>query len=189
MGFEEKVLKSKELGAMVEFLTIQSSEQTEEEVRYKDINRKQIRFDLGDLATMLKIGKLIKPYGLKQYLVNVLSGSKFSFLRILAEKKLAKRGVSFLRSLYLKHPEKFASVNFSSNKKTRMLIINGIMIISEKVNQKTISLKDDKDDFLSELESFRTKFKEEEAKLKRQEALVKELTSEDAGKDLIGVGA
>ena len=37
--------------------------------------------------------------------------------------------------------------------------------------------------------SSRTKFKEEEAKLKRQEALVKELTSEDAGKDLIGVGA
>jgi hypothetical protein len=80
MGFEEKVLKSKELGAMVEFLTIQSSEQTEEEVRYKDINRKQIRFDLGDLATMLKIGKLIKPYGLKQYLVNVLSGSRFSVI-------------------------------------------------------------------------------------------------------------
>ncbi len=40
MGFEEKILKSKDLGAMVEFLTIQSSEQTEEEVRYKDINRK-----------------------------------------------------------------------------------------------------------------------------------------------------
>ena len=118
MGFEEKVLKSKELGAMLEFLTIQSSEQTEEEVRYKDINRKQIRFDLGDLATMLKLGKLIKPYGLKQYLVNVLSGSRFSFLRILAEKKLAKRGASFLRSLYLKHPEKFASVDLSSNKKT-----------------------------------------------------------------------
>ena len=186
MGFEEKVLKSQELGVMVEFLTIQSSEQTEEEVRYKDINRKQIRFDLGDLATMLKIGNLIKPHGLKQYLVNVLSGSKFSFLRILAEKKLAKRGISFLRSLYLKHPEKFASVSFSSNKKTRMLIINGIMIISEKVNQKTISLKDDKDDFLSELESFRTKFKKEEAKLRRQEALVKELTSEDESKDLIG---
>ncbi len=189
MGFGEKVLKSKELGTMVEFLTIQSSEQTEEEVRYKNINRKQIRFDLGDLSTMLKIGKIIKPYGLKQYLVNVLSRSRFSFLRIMAEERLAKRGVGFLRSFYLKYPEKFASVDLSSNKKTRMLIIRGIMIISEQVNQKTISLKDDKDNFLSELESFRSKFKEEEAKLRRQEALIKELTLEDEGKDLIGVEA
>jgi hypothetical protein len=63
------------------------------------------------------------------------------------------------------------------------------MIISEQVNQKTISLKDDKEDFLSELESFRSKFKEEEAKLRRQEAAVKELTFEDESKDLIGLGA
>ncbi|MCB1110057.1 MAG: hypothetical protein KDK64_03685 [Chlamydiia bacterium] len=189
MGIEEKVLNSKKLAKKVEFITIQASEQSDNEVRYKNINRKQIRFDLNDLPMMQMIGELLHPYGLMQYFENVFSDSKITFLKILGEKRLAKRGANFLRALYLKHPEKFSSVDLSNQKSTRMFIIRGTMVISEQVNQKTISLKDEKEDYLSELESFRRKFKEEEAKLKQQEAVVKELTSNDENQALIGVGA
>ena len=71
-----------------------------------------------------------------------------------------------------------------------MTIVRGIFIITEQVNQKTISLKDDKEEFLSELESFREKFKQEEGRLREQEAAVKELTFEgEKTQALIGNGA
>jgi len=190
MKIEEKVLKSKGLTNKIEFITIESSEQKEEEVRYKNINRKQIRFDLNDTSTMKCLGELIQPYGLKQYIENQLSQSKIALFRIYAEKRLAKRGAKYIRSLYIKHPEKFASVNLSNTKSSRMLIVRGIFIISEEINQKTISLKDDKEDYTSELESFRIKFKKEEAALRQQEAAIKELTfEENENQRLIGASA
>lgn len=191
MSFEEKVLKSKALQTRVQFITIQTSEQSEDEVRYKNINRKQIRFDLSDLSLMSQLGSLLRPYGLKQYFDNLMADSKIAFFRLIGERKLAKRGEAFLRALYLKQPEKFSSIEHSNAKSTRMKMVRGTFIISEQVNQKTISLKDEKDDYLSELELFRNKFKQEEAKLRQQEAAVKELTFEDEqtqGK-LLGVGA
>lgn len=189
MGIEERVLNSKSLAKKVQFITIQASEQSDEEVRYKNINRKQIQFDLKDLQTMQMIGELLNPHGLIEYLENVFAASKMTFFRILGGKRLARRGVRFMRAFYLKHPEKFSTVTLSSNKSTHMQILRGTMIISEQINQKTISLKDHKDDYLSELETFRTKFKEEEAKLRQQEAAVKELTQEDESQPLIGIGA
>ena len=191
MSFEEKVLKSKALQTRVQFITIQASEQSEDEVRYKNINRKQIQFDLSDLSLMSQLGALLRPYGLNQYFENLMADSKIALFRLIGEKKLAKRGEAFLRALYLKHPEKFSSIEHSNVKSTRMKMVRGTFIISEQVNQKTISLKDEKDDYLSELESFRNRFKEEEVKLRQQEAIVKELTFEDEqtqGK-LIGMGA
>ena len=179
MSIESKILNSKGLRKKMEFLTIQSSEQNSEEVRYKNINRKQIKFDLNDFPTMQELGLLLNPYGLVQYLENVFVKSNISFLRIIAEKRLAKRGAKFLRALYLKHPEKFSSVDLSSNKSTRMMIIRGTLVVTEQVNQKTISLVNDEEGYVSELKSFRDKFKKEEEMLKMQEATIKELTAED----------
>lgn len=190
MGFEEKVIKSQKLAKKIEFITIQSSEQKEEEVRYKNINRKQIRFDLSDLSTMASLGELLRPFGLVQYLENKLAESKFEVLRLMGEKRLAKRAMHFLKALYIKHPEKFATLELSNTKSPRMKMVRGTFIISEVVSQKTISLKDDGENYQSELEAFRNKFREEEAKLRMQEAAVKELTFDDEEQErLIGMDA
>lgn len=183
MRFEEKVIKSQKLATRIEFITIQSTEKKDEAVRYKNINRKQIRFDLNDLATMIALGELLRPYGLKQFIENKLAVSNIDIFRIYGEKRLAKRAMNFLRSFYLKHPEKFAKVDLSNLKSSRMKMVRGTLVISEVVSQKTISLKDDGDNYESELESFKRKFKEEEAKLRMQEAAVKELTFEEDGQE------
>lgn len=190
MGFEEKVIKSQKLAKKIEFITIQSSEQKEEEVRYKNVNRKQIRFDLSDLSTMASLGELLRPFGLIQYIENKLAQSNIDVLRFMGEKRLAKRAMHFLKALYIKHPEKFASLDLANSRSPRMKMVRGTFIISEVVSQKTISLKDNGDNYQSELESFRRKFREEEAKLRMQEAAVKELTFEEEGQErLIGMDA
>lgn len=188
MGFEEKILNSQLLRKKVEFITIQASEQKEEEVRYKNVNRKQIRFDLNDLEIMSALGKLLRPYGIIEWLENKMGVSKIAVLRILGEKRLSKRAMRFLRTLYLKAPEKFAATDLGNRKSGRMKMVCGTLIISEEINQKTISLKDHKEDYLSELEAFRNKFKEEEAKLRQQEEAVKALTFEEEEKKRIGIG-
>ncbi|MCP5505156.1 MAG: hypothetical protein H7A41_08400 [Chlamydiales bacterium] len=189
MGFEEKVIKSQKLAKKIEFITIQSSEQRDEEVRYKNINRKQIRFDLSDLEVMTALGELLRPYGLKQFIENKMAQSKIDIFRLYGEKQLAKRAMNFLKALYIKHPEKFASVDLSKATSPRMKMIRGTFVISEVANQKTISLKDDGEAYQSELESFRKKYREEEAKLRMQEDAIKELTCEDEQEHLIGMDA
>lgn len=190
MNFEEKVIKSQKLAKKIEFITIQSSEQKEEEVRYQNISRKQIRFDLNDLSVMAALGELLRPYGLKQFIENKMAQSKTAIFRVYGEKKLAKRAMSFLKALYIKNPDKFSTIDLTNATSTRMKIARGVFIISEVVNQKTISLKDDGESYQSELELFRKKYKEEEAKLRMQEDAIKELTFEEEGeKRLIGMNA
>lgn len=188
MGFEEKVFNSQKLAKKIEFITIQSSEQRDEEVRYNNINRKQIRFDLSDIGVMFALGQILRPYGVREFIENRLSASNVSILRLWAEKRLAKRGEKFIRSLFLKHPEKFSQVEFKNRKSSRMQITRGTFVISELVNQKTISLKDDKDNYLSELESFRDKFKAEEGRLLMHKNAVEELNT-DKEENLIGMDA
>jgi len=188
MTFEEKVINSQRLAKKIEFLTIQSSEQREEEVRYKNINRKQIRFDLSDLEVMTALGELLRPYGFKQFIENKMAQSKIDIFRLYGEKQLAKRAMNFLKALYIKKPEKFAGVDLANATSPRMKMIRGTFIISEVVNQKTISLKDDGESYQSELELFRKKYREEEAKLRMQEDAIKELTSDEEER-LIGMDA
>jgi len=189
MKFEDKLFNSQSLVKRIEFITIQSSEQREEEVRYKNINRKQIRFDLSDIAVMFALGELLRPYGVKEFIENKLAKSNIMVLRIWGEKKLAKRGERFIRTLFLKHPEKFSQVEFKNIRNPRMKMARGIFIISELVNQKTISLKDEKDDYLSELESFKEKFKAEEAKLLLHKNVIEKLNSDNSNEKLIEMNA
>ena len=190
MGFEEKLFNSQTLAKKVEFITIESSEQREEEIRYKNVNRKQIRFDFNDLAVMYALGELLRPYGVKEFFENKLAESNLALFRLWGEKKLAKRGQKFIRSLFMKSPEKFSKVEFANNRNTKIKMTRGIFIISELTNQKTLSLKDDKDNYLSELESFKDKYKAEEARLLIQKNVVEELTFEKDNEEkeaLIGI--
>jgi len=180
MEFEKKMLESQSLTKRVEFITIQSSERREEEVRYKNINRKQIRFDLSDIAIMLALGQILRPYGVKELIENKLANSKVEFFRFWGEKRLAKRGQAFMMNLYMKAPEKFSQAELKSSGKKRMQLARGTLIISELTNQKTISLKDNKDDYHAELEEFRTKFKEQEMKLRHQKDVIQELTHDES---------
>lgn len=189
MGFEEKLFNSQSLAKRIEFITIQSSEQREEEVRYKNVNRKQIRFDLSDIAVMYALGEVLRPYGVKEFIENKLAQSGITILRVWGEKKLAKRGERFIRSLFLKHPEKFSEVEFNDKRHARMKFVRGTLVITEMVSQKTISLKDNKDDYLSELESFRNKFKAEEEKLLMHKNVVEKLNEESHNDQLIGMDA
>ncbi|WP_420420718.1 hypothetical protein [Simkania sp.] len=176
MEFEKKMLESQSLTKRVEFITIQSSERREEEVRYKNINRKQIRFDLSDVAIMLALGEILRPYGVMELIENKLAKSNIEFFRYWGEKRLAKRGQSFMMSLYMKSPEKFAQAELKSKGRKQMELARGTLIISELTNQKTISLQDNKDDYHAELEEFREKFKEQEMKLRHQKDVIEELT-------------
>ena len=189
MKFEDKLFSSQSLAKRVEFITLQSSEQREEEVRYKNINRKQIRFDLSDIAVMLALGEILRPYGVKEFIENKLAQSNVMIFRLWGEKKLAKRGEKFIRALFLKHPEKFSQVEFKTIRNPRMKMVRGTFIISELVNQKTISLKNEKEGYLAELESFKEKFKAEEAKLLMHKNVIEELNSENNDERLIGMDA
>ena len=70
-----------------------------------------------------------------------------------------------------------------------MKMVRGTFIISELVNQKTISLKNEKEGYLAELESFKEKFKAEEAKLLMHKNVIEELNSENNDERLIGMDA
>lgn len=138
---------------------------------------------------MMALGELLRPYGLKQFIENKMAESKIDIFRLYGERQLAKRAISFLKALYVKHPEKFAGVDLAKATSPRMKMIRGTFIISEVANQKTISLKDNSDSYQSELESFRKKYREEEAKLRMQEDAIKKLTCDDEEERLIGMGA
>ncbi len=142
MLLDEKIFESEELSKKIEFVTLQSSERKDEEIRYKNVNRKQIIFDLSDIQMMLELGRVLQPYGLNENFENKMLNSKVQAFRIWAEKKLAKRAENFLRLLYLKHPEKFTKVEYEHTKKKRMKIAKCSYVLSELTSQKSISLKD-----------------------------------------------
>ena len=192
MDFESKLLDSEPLTKRVEFITIQSSERREEEVRYKNINRKQIQFDLSDVAVMLALGQILRPYGIKELIENKMVESKLELFRFWGEKRLARRGQIFITGLYMKAPEKFSKADLKRQGKKRMQLVRGTLIISELTSQKTISLKDNKDDYLSELENFKEKFKDEEMKLRHRKEVIENLThdeNDETAQKLIGSNA
>jgi len=180
MDFENKIIESQSLMKRMEFITIQSSERREEEVRYKNINRKQIRFDLSDVAIMLALGEILQPYGVKEYIENKLAKSNIEFLRYWGERRLAKRGQVFITALYMKTPEKFSQAELQGRGRKNIRLARGTLIISELTNQKTISLKDKKDDYHAELEQFKNDFKRQEMKLRHQQKVIQELTQDES---------
>jgi len=142
MLLDDKIFKSEILSKKISFITEQSSERRDEEIRYKNINRKFITFDLSDTQTMLVLGKILHPYGLNENLGSKLLKSKILIVRIWAEKKMIKYARTFLRLLYLKHPEKFSEIEYETIKKKSMKLVKANYILSELTSQKSISLKD-----------------------------------------------
>lgn len=173
MLLDEKIFASDELSKKVEFITVQSSERRDEEIRYKNVNRKMIVFDLSDTGMMLELGKLLKPYGLNENFENKMLSSKVAAFRIWAEKKIAKRAENYLRVLYLKHPEKFGKIEYEHSKKKRMRLAKANYILSEMTSQKSISLKDERDDHLSQLQDFKNRFTEKLSALLFKKMLLK----------------
>lgn len=182
MLLDEKIFASEELSKRIEFVTLQSSERRDEEIRYNNINRKLIIFDLSDNQMMLSLGKTLTPYGLKENLESRMINSKIHAFRIWAEKKLAKRAEAFLRILYLKHPEKFSKVEYENSNK-RMKLAKANYILSELVSQKSISLKDENEDHINKMNEFKDKFTGEHQRLMLQENLMKDLTQDERQDD------
>ena len=178
MLLDEKIFESDELSKKIEFVTLQSSERKDEEIRYKNVNRKLIVFDLSDTEMMLALGRVLKPYGLQENFENKMLNSKVQAFRIWAEKRIAKRAEGFLRILYLKHPEKFTKVEYEHAKKKRMKIAKCSYVLSELTSQKSISLKDNRDE-LEELRKFKEQFTGEQQRLVLQENVIKDLTHDD----------
>lgn len=179
MLLDEKIFESEELSKKIEFVTLQSSERRDEEIRYKNVNRKLIIFDLSDIQMMLELGKMLRPYGMQENFENKMLTSKVNAFRIWAEKKLAKRAENFLRMLYLKHPEKFSKVEYENSKKKSMKLLKCNYILSEMTSQKSISLKDEREDHLSQLNEFKERFTGEQQRLLLQENVMKDLTHDD----------
>ena len=180
MLIDEKIFESDELSKKIEFVTFQSSERKDEEIRYKNVNRKQIVFDLSDIAMMLALGRVIQPFGLNENFENKMLNSKVHAFRIWDEKRIEKRAENFLRILYLKHPEKFTKVEYEHSKKKKMKIAKCNYILSELTSQKSISLKDNRDE-LEELRKFKEQFTGEQQRLVLQENVIKDLTHDDRG--------
>ena len=178
MLLDEKIFASKELSKRIEFQTVQSSERRDEEIRYTNVNRKMIVFDLSDVHMMLELGIMLKPYGLNENFENKMLKSNVAAFRIWAEKKIANRAENFLRILYLKHPEKFGKVEYENSKKKRMRLAKANYILSEMTSQKSISLKDDRDE-VAQLNEFKDRFTGEAQRLALQENVIKDLTHED----------
>jgi len=178
MLLDEKIFSSKELSKRIEFQTAQSSEHRDEEIRYTNVNRKMIVFDLSDTQMMLDLGLTLKPYGLSENFENKMLKSDVAAFRIWAEKKLANRAENFLRILYLKHPEKFGKVEYENSKKKKMRLAKANYILSELSSQKSISLKDDRDE-VAQLNEFKDRFTGESQRLALQENVIKDLTHED----------
>lgn len=189
MLLDEKIFSSKELSKRIEFQTVQSSERRDEEIRYKNINRKMIVFDLSDIQMMLELGKMLQPYGLNENFENKMLESNVAAFRIWAEKKIAKRGENFLRVLYLKHPEKFGKVEYEHSKKKKMRLLKANYILSELTSHKSISLKDERDDHVTQLNNFKDRFTGEAQRLALQEDVIKDLTHDDReeGQTLLGM--
>ena len=179
MLLDEKIFANEELSKKVEFVTLQSSERRDEEIRYNNINRKLIIFDLSDHQMMLSLGKVLTPYGLQENFESKMVNSKIHVFRIWAEKKLVKRAETFLRVLYLKHPEKFAKVEYEHSKKKKMKLAKANYILSELVSQKSISLKDENEEYIDKLKDFKDRFTGEHQRLVLQESLMKDLTQDE----------
>lgn len=179
MLLDEKIFASDTLSKKIEFVTVQSSERREEEIRYKNANRKIIVFDLSDIGMMLELGKLLRPYGLSENFENKMLESRLGFFRIWAEKKIAKRAENFLRVLYLKHPEKFGKIEYEHSNNKRMRLTKANYILSELTSLKNISLKDERDDHVTQLKDFKNRFAGEEKRLAMQENVIKDLTHDD----------
>lgn len=178
MLLDEKIFASEELSKRIEFQTVQSSERRDEEIRYTNVNRKMIVFDLSDVQMMLELGIMLKPYGLNENFENKMLKSNVAAFRIWAEKKIANRAENFLRILYLKHPEKFGKVEYENSKKKKMRLAKANYILSELTSQKSISLKDDRDE-VAQLNEFKDRFTGEAQRLALQENVIKDLTHED----------
>ena len=189
MLIDEKIFASEQLSKKIEFQTLQSSERCEEEIRYKNVSRKMIVFDLRDTETMLEIGTLIEPHGIKENFANKLMHSSRDICRIWAEKKVVKRGKNLIRLLYLKHPEKFRNVEYENAKSKKMSIIKANYILSEVTSNKSISLKDDRTNELAQLKDFKNRFTGEAQSLMFQENIIKDLTQDDHGEkhNLLGM--
>ena len=179
MLLDEKIFESEELSKKIEFVTLQSSERRDEEIRYKNVNRKLIIFDLSDIQMMLALGKMLRPYGMQENFENKMLTSKVNAFRIWAEKKIAKRAENFLRLLYLKHPEKFSKVEYENSKKKSMRLLKCNYILSEMTSQKSISLKDEREDHLAQFNDFKDRFTGEQQRLLLQENVMKDLTHDD----------
>jgi len=178
MLLDEKIFASEELSKRIEFQTLQSSERRDEEIRYTNVNRKMIVFDLSDVQMMLELGVMLKPYGLNENFENKMLKSNVAAFRIWAEKKIANRAENFLRILYLKHPEKFGKIEYENSKKKKMRLAKANYILSEMTSQKSISLKDDRDE-VAQLNEFKDRFTGEAQRLALQENVIKDLTHED----------
>ena len=178
MLLDEKIFASEELSKRIEFQTVQSSERRDEEIRYTNVNRKMIIFDLSDVQMMLELGVMLKPYGLNENFENKMLKSNVAAFRIWAEKKIANRAENFLRVLYLKHPEKFGKVEYENSKKKKMRLAKANYILSEMTSNKSISLKDDRDE-VAQLNEFKDRFTGEAQRLALQENVIKDLTHED----------
>ena len=176
MLLDEKIFQSKELSQKIEFITQQSSERREEEVRYKQINRKLIILDLDDTETMLLIGKELTFHGLYANFERKMVDSKIACLRIWAENRIIRHAQEFIRMLYLKHPEKFAEVQHESAKRKKMTLLKASYILSEQVSQKSISLKDVRDDDFNQLDELKERFINAQKHFFQQESTVKDLT-------------
>jgi hypothetical protein len=151
----EELEESHPLFSSVQYITQQSCERRENEMHYKDINRKYIAFDLKDKALMLAVGKTLKPFGFMESLQEHFIHSKIRFFRVWAETKISKRGEAHLRTLYLKQPEKFFNVEFQSNKNLHGKLIKCSYIINEICNVKRVSLNE-KEKFPNMMNDFRT---------------------------------
>jgi len=179
MLLDEKIFASEELSKRIEFQTVQSSERRDEEVRYVNVNRKMIVFDLSDVQLMLELGKMLQPYGFNENFENKMLKSNVAAFRIWAEKKIAKRAEDFLRVLYLKHPEKFGKVEYENTKRKKMRLSKANYILSELTSKKSISLKDEREDEVAKLSDFKDRFTDEAQRLSLQENVIKDLTHDD----------
>ena len=120
MWLADEMTESHPLFHKVQYVTVQSCERNQAEIRYKNINRKFIPFDLRDYHLMVLVGLSIKPFGFLQHLQNYFADSRFGLLKVWAEGAIARRGENNLRHLYLTHPEKFFEIEFENAKSTRM---------------------------------------------------------------------
>ncbi len=182
----EELEESHPLFNSVQYITQQSCERQENEMNYKDINRKYIAFDLRDKSLMLLVGRTIKPFGFFENLHDYLIDSKIQFFRVWAEKAIAKRGESHLRKLYLKHPEKFFHVEFENSRKMHGKVVKCSYIINEICNVKRVSLRE-KEQFPSMINDFRKTMEKESLRDHSENLLEGPATDEEHDPKLIPI--
>jgi len=178
MWLEEEINDNHPLAKKIEFMTLQSCERSEIAIHYKHINRKFIAFDLRDRTLMKLVGKTLKPFGFWQHLHDFFVDSKFRMLRIWSDIALAKRGEDHLRSLYLKHPEKFFNIEFADAHSLKMSLTKGSFVISEMRSEKKVSLHENQNSFATDMEEYRKRIRHEEERMEQEENLVNEFSPE-----------